>query len=93
MNRLYTAIAVASSNPVIVAFFYLSFIFVCIYLLIQLIEYNSQSIPKLSVAEYRFNSSKQNSPYPIESMHSVACHIRRLSCVLMSNLRNTLFKC
>ena len=69
MNRLSTAIEVASSNPVTVLFFlFLSII----YLFIVIINNNFQTI---WAAEYRFNDSKQCITY--EVMHSVAS----LNCV------------
>ena len=60
MDRLSTVMEVASSNPFTVAcvlfFVFFDFIFLLIYLFLDIIHYHFQTI---SVDKYRFNDCKQ----------------------------------
>ena len=67
--------------------FFFDFIFLLVYLFIDIIHYHFQTI---SVDKYRFMTA--SNAYPIELMHSVVSRIY-VPCLILSHLMGTLYKC
>ena len=85
----------ASSSPVTVlvllffffVFFFFDFICLLVYLFIYIIHYRFQIISLINIALITANNA-----YPIELMHSVVSRTY-VSCLIMSHLMGTLYKC
>ena len=90
MNRLYTVMEVASSNFVTIPFFilFIFYLFIYRYNCLNIIHNQFQII---SVAEYHYNDNKQFIPYLVDAF-PVAPRLC-ISCLLMSHLRDTMYKC